>query len=56
MGDIMNITGNATKKAKPHAFNQIDIIFATIPTLKTLIKNDIIHDINNAIKNANTIL
>jgi hypothetical protein len=56
MGDIINITGNATTKAKPQAFNQIATIFVTIPTLKTLITNDIIHDINNAIKKANTIL
>jgi hypothetical protein len=47
--------GNATIKAKPQEFNQIVTIFSTIPTLKTLITKDIIHDISNAMKKENTV-
>tara|TARA_R100001377_G_scaffold84621_1_gene68586 strand:- start:711 stop:866 length:156 start_codon:yes stop_codon:yes gene_type:complete len=48
--------GNATRKAKLQAFNQILTIFAAKPTLKILITKDIIHDISNAIKKENTVL
>jgi hypothetical protein len=50
------MAGNATRKANPHAFNQISMMLLTIPTLKTLITKDIIHDMSNAIKKENTIL
>ncbi|MFT6900322.1 MAG: hypothetical protein ACJAXS_000484 [Colwellia sp.] len=50
------MTGKAMIKAKLQAFNQISIIFVTRPTLKILIKKDIMHDISNAIKKENTIL
>jgi hypothetical protein len=56
MGETIIIVGKATIKAKTHAFSQIVIIFATIPTLNTLITKDMIPDISNAIKNKNTIL
>jgi len=48
------MTGNATAKAKLHAFSQITMISSTRPTLKTLMTNDIKQDMNNAMKNANT--
>jgi len=54
MGETNVTVGNATIKAKPHAFNQIDRISSTTPTLKILITSDIIHDINNAMKNEKT--
>jgi hypothetical protein len=50
------MVGNATINAKLHAFNQIAIIFVTIPTLKILITKDIIQDISNAMKKENTVL
>jgi hypothetical protein len=50
------IVGNATANAKLQAFSQIFTIFGTKPTLKTLMTNDIIHDISNAIKKENTYL
>jgi hypothetical protein len=46
--------GKATTKAKPHAFSHIDSILFISPTLKILITSDMMQDINNAIKNANT--
>ena len=56
IGDTIMMAGNATRKAKLQAFNQISIMLLTIPTLKTLITKDIIHDMSNAIKKENTIL
>jgi len=50
------MVGNATIKAKLQAFNQITMIFVTIPTLNTLITKDIMHDINSAIKKENIVL
>jgi hypothetical protein len=48
------MTGNATAKANTQAFNQMLRILDTSPTLKTLITNDIMHDMSNAMKNENT--
>lgn len=56
MGEIVNIVGKATRKAKHQALSQISTIFDTKPMLKTLIKKDIIHDMRNDIKNENTSL
>ena len=48
------MVGNATTNAKPHAFNQIRTIPSTNPILKTLITNDIMHDMSKDMKNENT--
>jgi len=53
-GETSATVGKAMTKAKPHAFSQTAIILLTNPTLKMLITNDMMHDMNNAIKNANT--
>lgn len=50
----MTTVGKATQKANAHAFNHIDTMLCTHPTLKILITRDIKHDINKAIKNAKT--
>lgn len=49
------MVGNARIKETPHAFNQITIMFVTMPMLKILITKDIAPDIKNAMKNENTI-
>jgi len=49
------MVGNATINAKLHAFIQIVKMFSMRPTLKTLITNDMMPDINNAIISENTI-
>ena len=56
MGETIIMLGIATIKAKLQAFNQIATMLGTMPTLKTLITKDIMHDISNDIKKANTIL
>ncbi len=50
----MIIVGKATMKANDQAFSQMLIILLTKPTLKILITSDMMHDINNAMKNENT--
>lgn len=50
----MIIVGKATVKANDQAVSQMVIILSTKPTLKILITRDIMHDINNAMKNENT--
>ena len=53
-GITKSIAGNATTKAKPHALSHMDRILFTKPILNVLMTNDIMQDISNAIKNANT--
>lgn len=53
-GDTRIIAGKATQNANPQAFSQINIMSSAKPTLKTLITNDIKHDISKAIKNEKT--
>ena len=48
------IVGKAIVKAKIHAFNQIETILLTKPTLKMLITNDIMQDINKDMKKEKT--
>lgn len=55
-GATILTVGKATTKANPQAFSQIIKKFETKPTLKRLITSDMIHDINNAMKNANRTL
>ena len=54
MGATRLMVGNATTNAKAHAFNQTNRIFSIKPTLKSVMTKDIIHDINNAMKNEKT--
>lgn len=54
MGATNTTVGNATQNANPQAFNQIEIMPSTQPTLKILITRDIKQDISSAIKSANT--
>jgi hypothetical protein len=56
IGEIIIMAGKAMRKAKLQAFSHISIMLLTMPTLKTLMTNDMIHDISNAIKKENTIL
>ena len=53
-GVTIKITGKATTKAKPQAFNQIKKMFSMKPKLKRLMTKDMMPDINKAIKNENT--
>ena len=54
IGETTSTVGNATIKPSIHALIQMTRIPSTVPTLNTLMKNDMIQDINNAIKNENT--
>jgi len=54
MGETTRTTGKPTKKPSIHALTQMEKIPSNVPTLKTLMKNDMTQDINNAIKNENT--
>ena len=54
VGETSRTVGNATRNAKLHALIQIFTMFSTNPTLNTLITNDMMHDINSAIKKAKT--
>lgn len=54
IGETKITAGNATTKAKPHAFSQINKRFSTSPTLNKVITSDMRQDINSAIKKENT--
>lgn len=54
MGEIRIVVGKTTTNEKPQAFNQIEIILGTKPTLNTLITKDIMHERSKAIKNEKT--
>ncbi len=51
IGDIIKIVGKETTKERSHAFNQVKIILFPNPKLKIHIIKDIIHDMNNDIRN-----
>ena len=48
------IVGKATENAKAHAFNQMLMMLLAKPTLKTLMTNDMMHDISSDMKKENT--
>jgi hypothetical protein len=54
IGETTITVGNATINEKPHALSQMETMPSIKPTLKILITSDIVHDINNAIKNEKT--
>lgn len=53
MGETRIMTGKATEKAKIHVCNQTETSPSIKPILKTVIVNDMIPDIRNAMINAN---
>ena len=50
------MVGKAAAKPNPHAFIHFNIKSETNPTLKNVMTNDMIHDINNAIKKISNIV
>ena len=53
-GETKITAGNATTKANPQAFSQINRMLSLIPTLNKVITSDMRQDINRAIKKENT--